>query len=1543
VIISELMADNNVTLRTRTRVNVVAPFEGPEEAPDWIELLNVSGQRLDLGGLHLTDDAADRAKWEFPEGTSLEAGGHLVVFASGDDIRNPALDERGFLHTNFSLESGGEYLALTDRDGAVIHEFAPAFPAQRVDVSYRVPMQIRALVDEGAAMEYLVPEDDSLQASWPLPGFADPRLVTADANAGSPIGFDRGDSPAEQGATLGGELIDRPSVDFSRGSIVVLESMPFTTSGQVEQWSVFSKATRVLTPLILRASGDEFEIVGIGRERTSDGSGAQTFPFELESGSDFVDSSGYYFGLKDGNNVTDESGTVVWGRSNVDTVRRYNGPQSGNVVVGKQLTGGQPFGRTFSLQATTRVRLAGPLRTDVATAMSDATSVYVRYPFTVARPESLKTLSLHIRYEDGFVALLNGVEIARRNVPVGASYDATALQNQTLHAANQFEVINVSQFLDVLVEGENVLAVHGFNDTATAAEFLIDARLSGADMESVEPLGFAADPTPGRENGFAYEGFVATPSFSHSRGFYQQPLQVELATPGTPEAVIYFTRDGSLPTPGNPQAQRYEQPIDVSGTTILRAAGYLDGRLPSLPQTHSYVFPADVVTQGTLNATVTTNPVWGPQLIDSLQALPTISIVTPSNISEVEVPTSVELIHPDGTTGFQVDAGLEIYGGTAVSFPKRSMRLSFKKSYGPATLDFDVFDDPAGVTEFDQLLLRAGSHDTSFWTGAAGAGSYVRNRWASDRQLEMGHPAPRGRFVQLYINGVYWGQYHLMERPNAAFMASHFGGDKLDYDALNAGRPVDGDLEAWNQLLESLDDGYEAVKSYLDVVNYADYILLQWFGGNNVDWRFESNWMAARRRQPNAGFQFFAWDSDVVLRTPLTTDIVNYGGPGFLWIRDGGVQQYPEFLQLLAERAQLHFFDGGMFTPAALRRQLDELADQMRVSVIAETARWGSGLYTPDSWEQSIQWMKDTFASETGPSRAEVVIEQMRQAGYFPLADTPELALDGVPVTDDTLTVGAELTLTAADGEIYYTLDGRDPRELAPTVDYTQWVAGSAPVRALVPQDNSLGSAWYQPEFDDSGWIVGTSGVGYDTVGELAPLIQLDLRESMHNVNATAYLRVPFQVDDPAQFDTLEFGIRYDDGFVAYLNGVEVARRFAPQPAIWNSRATAAHANIEAVELERFNLSRFLHLLKPGENLLAIQGLNTEPGNVDFLMAPELRAGKVRDMGIAADALRYTGPITVPEGATLKARTIWKGEWSTLRSAAVPTDPFPLRVTEVMYHPADPTPEELAAGFTDADDFEFIEFVNMSNQPLDLSAVSLVQTNLGGQTEGVVFAFADGDIPQLAAGQHVLVVENRSAFEARYGTQLPVAGQWSGGLSNSREQLTVMVEDQVLQQFSYRDDWHPATDGAGASLEIIDATNSDLASWTRGESWRASAVPGGTPGSSGAVRVAGDVNQDGVFDSDDLLIALQAGKYEDGIAGNSTFEEGDWDGDGDFTTADLVYVFQQGHFADRSVPFAAPSIDWDIAAAIHSADARDRYFQQLAEDLADDDLLESTL
>lgn len=120
-IISELLASNATSLA-----------DEDQTFSDWIELHNPDSTAVSLTGWYLTDNAANKTKWQFPA-VSIPAGGYLLVFASNKNRRDPGRE----LHTSFALAAEGEYLALVKPDGATVaFEFAPAYPAQTADISY---------------------------------------------------------------------------------------------------------------------------------------------------------------------------------------------------------------------------------------------------------------------------------------------------------------------------------------------------------------------------------------------------------------------------------------------------------------------------------------------------------------------------------------------------------------------------------------------------------------------------------------------------------------------------------------------------------------------------------------------------------------------------------------------------------------------------------------------------------------------------------------------------------------------------------------------------------------------------------------------------------------------------------------------------------------------------------------------------------------------------------------------------------------------------------------------------------------------------------------------------------------------------------------------------------------------------------------------------------------------------------------------------------------------------------------------------------------
>jgi 3',5'-cyclic AMP phosphodiesterase CpdA len=136
---------------------------------------------------------------------------------------------------------------------------------------------------------------------------------------------------------------------------------------------------------------------------------------------------------------------------------------------------------------------------------------------------------------------------------------------------------------------------------------------------------------------------------------------------------------------------------------------------------------------------------------------------------------------------------------------------------------------------------------------------------------------------------------------------------------------------------------------------------------------------------------------------------------------------------------------------------------------------------------------------------------------------------------------------------------------------------------------------WARPEFDDRAWRAAAAGFGYG-----APDVTTTLAD-MPGAYLSLYARIAFDLPNAAVVDDVLLRLRYDDGFVAYLNGVEVARRNVPASQGARTPASAAHA---PEPFESLSLPR--HALRSGRNVLALEGHNAGPSDASFVLAPEL-------------------------------------------------------------------------------------------------------------------------------------------------------------------------------------------------------------------------------------------------------------------------------------------------------------------------------------------------
>lgn len=285
----------------------------------------------------------------------------------------------------------------------------------------------------------------------------------------------------------------------------------------------------------------------------------------------------------------------------------------------------------------------------------------------------------------------------------------------------------------------------------------------------------------------------------------------------------------------------------------------------------------------------------------------------------------------------------------------------------------------------------------------------------------------------------------------------------------------------------------------------------------------------------------------------------------------------------------------------------------------------------------------------------------------------------------------------------------------------------------------------------------------------------------------------------------------------------------------------------------------------------------TDPNNPNFGQPIKYEINATHESGeLSTFESQWSPPANVLSPGTLyRARVRMQnqdGNWSHwsepaefVSAAAVPTSVADsLRISEIHYHPADPTPAEFDEGFTDQDDFEFVELVNIGSQTISLANTSFQQVDVDGEVQGLSFQFPA--TRQLAPGERIVIVENLDAFHMRYGLELSLAdgmaGQWSGGLGNKSELVRLVDDGTVVQEFRYQDEWHPSTDGDGFSLEVLDPSG-DLANWQAAAGWSPSLVVGGTPGTGRSADIQGDLDGSGSVNVTDIDLLFAAIRDQD--------------------------------------------------------------------------------
>jgi len=350
-----------------------------------------------------------------------------------------------------------------------------------------------------------------------------------------------------------------------------------------------------------------------------------------------------------------------------------------------------------------------------------------------------------------------------------------------------------------------------------------------------------------------------------------------------------------------------------------------------------------------------------------------------------------------------------------------------------------------------------------------------------------------------------------------------------------------------------------------------------------------------------------------------------------------------------------------------------------------------------------------------------------------------------------------------------------------------------------------LGMTWRSPFYDDSTWSVGAGLFGFESATVPAPGLQTVFTDPDNNVPfiPTYYFRKEFTFTGDPNNTVLTYDGAVDDGVVVYLNGEELYR--------FNIEENPSYGTFADEAVGDAGLSGAIVVpsddLVQGVNVLAVEVHQVNSGSSDVVFGMSLTAAE--SIFTPSDDTEYLEALALLEN---------------------------LRITELMYDPAG------------GSDLEFIELQNVGSEALSIGGVRFV--------DGIEFIFPEMD---LGAGEFVILVANQAAFEAEYGMDFPVVGEFGGKLSNGGEELVLRLPAPFsanIQKFTYNDDWYPLTDGGGPSLEIIDPSQT-VTNWGDPQAWRPGAM-GGTPG--GRISLSAGNGQ--------VIVISQSAVLNGGLLGN---------------------------------------------------------------------------
>ncbi len=1143
------------------------------------------------------------------------------------------------------------------------------------------------------------------------------------------------------------------------------------------------------------------------------------------------------------------------------------------------------------------------VQTDVSGVMEDVnSSAFIRVPFRVSDPAASDQLLLKMKYNDGFVAYINGQEVAARNAPPEPAWNSNATGPHSSFAFEEILIPNAAELLQGGAGSNNILAIHGLNTSAANPDFLILPELYSLVVEDSGVQRHFPVPTPGAPSGIAAEnrGPAMFSLTEHSGAASDDDDLVITAAvadtaSSTAQVRLQYRANFGAETP-------VTMVDDGTGADAIAGDGLFTAVIPA-----SSSGPGDALRWRAVAEDTEGNLSHWPMFAD------------PSGDAQSEEYFGTMIADPGVTSDLPIlywwpenQAAADTRSGTraAVFYDGEFYDNVFVRDRG-------AFTTPGNKFKFgdDHPFLVSGKlgHVTEFNLNANGSDpAHVRQALAFQTYQAAGVPASESFLVLSQRNGVFHRVATWIEQPdepefldrndldasgtvyklvsgttNPTFAAVNSAMEKKlpadDNDTSDIQAVVDG----LNLIAEQ--DRREFLFDTFDIPALVNFIAARAFTQDLDSTR--KNFYMYRDTAGSGEWSFFPWDND------WTFGVVGGGSPIVASADD----------EIASGNANFEFASHPFIGDATHHLY------QVQYSLLHEVVH--NVPETREMFLRRLRTLMDESLQPPGTPLAERFFENRVDELFAPAA--PHLSGSIANAIEALKDYFERRRVELYQNHSVDNVGGSEPPTLVP-----EFVSGA---RYFVPTDNSLGTSWtgLADPANILDWGTGQAGFGYeDTPGDYQDLIRTNVRPVESCATCTSiYVRIPFDVDDLSEVQDLTLRMKYDDGFIAYLNGTQVAKSIILDTPGFDSTPFLGIEH-SGVEFQDINISRHIGLLNEGPNVLAIHSFNRSSTDSDQLVSALLINGTltVKDIaGIPHEQIRspqidfadieydpasgnqdeeyiqlrnpndtavdltgwrlvggvehvfYPGTV-IPAGGMLyvspnvnafRARATgpaggqglfvqgaYAGHLSNLGETIDLLDAEGFQIDTVTT-PAVPSDAQRFLRITElhynpagsGDDTEFIEIKNISDTTLlDLSGVTISE----GPSEP--FAFSGSNVTALGPGEVVLVVRDLAAFQTMYPgvSSDMIAGQFAGSLANGGERIKLDdANGSTIVDFTYEDadPWPQRADGTGASLELVDPADTPIEQIGKYYHWRGSTHFGGSPGEAGADPIGVVVNE----------------------------------------------------------------------------------------------------